>query len=334
MKRGLLSKIAYTNTLWGIGLLLLLAATLTTIFTSIDGASTTKTDLIDSLDNYSFLGITIADISKNVVVGHLFQFLFLLLTGLVLQFMSNEFRLIRVRSYFPFFLFCLLGGTLLPVMHLDGAAISGLLLMLSFVQLFRSIEHGQEARSAYDATLLLVLASLLQSRFLYLIPVLWLVMGILQVLNLRSLLASIFGFLTVFWIIAGICFLMEDYTFLIVYSIDLTNFNLSHLAEISTAEISYISFLVLLMISAIISFWPRQHLDKLKTRNYLNSVLLLWFALLFIWLFSANDESYLLPLVGLSAIVIAHFFSLVESLYSRFLFFALIGLSITIFFSF
>lgn len=334
MKRGFLSKIAYTNSLWGAGLLLLLAAAVATLFFPVGDASKTQSLLLNSISEYTFLGISIAETFKNVFVNHLMQFLFLLGTGLILQFMSSEFRLIRVRSYFPFFLFCMLGGTLLPVVHLDGAAIANLLLMYSFIRLFRSMNHGQEARYAFDASVLLALASLFQSRFLYILPTIWLVMGILQMLSFRSFLASIFGILSVFWIIGGICFLVNDFNFFLVYANDLTNFHFNNLSDISTAEISYIAFMVILMISAIISFWPRQHLDKLRTRNYLNSVLLIWFMLLILWLLSANDESYLLPLISLSAIVIAHYFSLVDTLFSRFLFFALLGLSLTVFISF
>jgi hypothetical protein len=153
-------------------------------------------------------------------------------------------------------------------------------------------------------------------------------------LNIRSFFASLLGILTVYWLIAGVSFLMGDYTYVLAYFKDLMGFELFSISAISPTEITYITFLAVLMIAAIISFWPRQHLDKLKTRNYLNSVLLLWLALLILWFFSSNDESYLLPLIGLSTLVIAHFFSLVDSHFSRILFFTLLGLSVVAYLSF
>lgn len=334
MKRGFLSEIAYTNSLWGFGLVLLLASALVNhfIFGRLDVGA--QSDIFNALSSYSFLGISINDVLQSPFLDHLIQFVLLLGIGMALQYMSSEFRLIRVRSFFPFFLFCLLGGTFLPVLPLNGAALSSLLLILSCYRLFRALDHGFESRAVFDASVLLAMASVLQSRLIWLMPAIWLVMGVLQVFNLRSFLASILGMLSVFWIIGGISFLMGDYAYVLAYVKDLLGFQLFNIEEISSSEITYIAFLAVLMISAIISFWPKQHLDKLKTRNYLNSVLLLWFALLILWFFSSNDESYMLPLMSLSTLVIAHFFSLVDSLYSRVMFFALLGLSVTVYLSF
>lgn len=334
MRRGFLSNIAYTNILWGAGLLLLLAAASVNHFIFGGIAVGRESYIFDSLRGYTFLGFSLNDTLQYPFLDHLTQFLLLLGTGLVLQYLSSEFRLIRVRSVFPFFFFCLLSGTIIPALPLDGAALSCLLLILSCYRLFRSLDPGFENRAVFDASVLLVLASIFQSRLLWLMPVIWLVMSVLQVLSLRSFLASIFGLLSAFWIIGGISFLMGDYDFLLAYSKDLINFQLFTISEISSSEISYIVFLAVLMISAIISFWPKQHLDKLRTRNYLNSVLMIWFALFILWFFSANDQRYMLPLLGLSTLVIAHFFSLVDSLFSRILFFALFGLSVTVYLSF
>lgn len=334
MRRGFLSTIAYSNALWGAGLLLLMAAASVNHFVFGGLSVGAESDLIEAFSGYTFLGFSLYDFFEFPFLDHLMQFLLLLGIGLTLQYMSSEFRLIRVRSFFPFFLFCLLSSTILPVLPLDGTALSCLLFTLSCYRLFLSLETGFESRAVFDASVLLSLASVFQSRYLWLMPAIWLVMGVLQVLNLRSFLASILGMLSVFWIIGGISFLIGDYGFLSAYSKDLLSFHLFSLSDLTSSEISYIAFLAVLMISAIISFWPKQHLDKLRTRNYLNSILLIWFALLVLWFFSANDESYMLPLLSLSSLVIAHFFSLVDSHFARILFFALLGLSATVYLSF
>lgn len=334
MKRGLLSEMAYTNVLWGAGLMLLLASASVNHF--IFGGFNIGSDSsnFNVLGGYTLFGYSLSGLQQYPLLYHISQFVFLLGTGLSLQYMSSEFRLIRVRSFFPFFLFCLLGGTFLPVLPMNGAAFSTLLLTLSCYRLFKSLDYGMKSRAVFDATVLLALASVFQSRLLWLLPAIWLVMGVLQVMSLRSFLASLLGMISVFWLIGGISFLMSDYAFIQAYLKDLVGFELFSWSGLSSSEISYIAFLAVLMISAIISFWPKQHLDKLRTRNYLNSVLLLWFVLLILWFFSANDERYMLPLLSLSTLVIAHFFSLVDSLYSRIMFFVLLGLSVTVYLSF
>lgn len=334
MKRGLLSEMAYTNVLWAVGLLLLLTAAVVNHFILGSVNIGSDSSIFNALDGYTLFGFTLKELQQYPLLNHLTQFVFLLGTGLSLQYMSSEFRLIRVRSFFPFFLFCLLSGTFLPVIPMNGAAFSTLLLTLSCYRLFRSLDFGMESRSVFDATVLLAFASVFQSRLLWLLPAIWLVMGVLQVLNIRSFLASLLGVLSVFWLIGGVSFLLGDYGFLLAYLKELVGFEWFSLSGISPSEISYIAFLAVLMISAIISFWPRQHLDKLRTRNYLNSVLLMWFALLILWFFSSNDERYMLPLISLSTLVIAHFFSLVDTLFSRIMFLVLLVLSVTVFLSF
>ncbi|HET9570458.1 MAG TPA: hypothetical protein VFP20_03500 [Bacteroidales bacterium] len=331
MKRGFLSNIAYTNALWGAGLLLLMAAAVINHIVQGHVDMNGGAESFNLINQYTFLNFSLYDTLKFPFLYHLLQFLFLLGTALLLQYMSSEFRLIRVRSYFTFFLFCLLGGTLLPNLTLSGATASCFLFILAIFRLFRSLDHGFENRAVFDTAVLLTLSSIFQSRMLWLVPAIWMVMGILQVFSLKSFLASLLGILSVFWIIGGVSFLIGDYSYLLAYSKDLLQFQLFPIYGVTSTEISYIAYLAVLMISAIISFWPKQHLDKLRTRNYLNSVLLLWFAMLILWFFSSNDESYMLPLLGLSALVMAHFFSLVDSLYSRLMFFALLILSVTAF---
>jgi len=334
MRRGFLSDLAYSNALWGAGLLLLLAAASVNHFVFGGWTIENETEVLRALNAYTFLGFSIQDLLQYSFLDHLTQFLLLLGTGMTLQSMSTEFRLIRVRSFFPFFLFCLLSGTFLPVLPLNGAVLSSLLLVFSCYRLFHSLEPGFQSRAVFDATVLLALASVFQSRLLWLMPAIWLVMGVLQVFNIRSFMASILGMLSVFWIIGGISFLIGGYGYLLAYSHELLDFHLFRLSGLSPSVVSYIAFLAVLMISALISLWPKQHLDKLKTRNYLNSVLWLWLTLLLLWFFSANDESYMLPLLSFSTLVLAHFFSLVDTLFSRILFFVLLGLSVTVYLSF
>jgi hypothetical protein len=334
MKRGFLTNITYKNVLWMTGLVLLVAAAVVNHLYVFSPESIVQNNVFKAINESVLLRFNITNPLRGNVVDHLFQFLYLMGAGFLLQYISSEFRLIRVRSFFPIFLFCVLAAAFLPVIPLNGAALSCLLFCLVCLSLFRSLESGLESRGAFNASVLLALAALFQSRLLYLMPSIWMVMSILQVLNYRSFLASLLGLISIAWIVSGLCFLTGEYGFIKIFFTDLTAFRVIDFSELSKAEIAYALFLVVLIISALVSFWPKQHLDKLRTRNYLNSILLLWFSLFILWLFSAKDLGYVLPLLSLTALFIAHFFSLVDNLYSRFMFFALIGLSTCVFFMF
>jgi hypothetical protein len=334
MKQGFLTRNANANRLWVLGVILLFLSAIQSMLFPAGEVQLPQVKAFEAFSGLEIFGYPIMNFFGKASVNHVFRFLLLLGCGLLLQYISQEFRLIRVRSFFPLFLFLVFSATILPMLPLNGSSISCFFFIWACLRLFNALESGETNRSVFDAFVLLAVASIFQSRLLYLLPVIWLVMGILQVFNLKSFFASLLGVLSVFWVIGGFSFLYGNYDFLLLIARNLIGFELIDITKMSAAEISYTSFLGVLMISAMFSFWPRQHLDKLRTRNYLNSVLLIWFVLLGLWLFSGNDMGYLLILLSLSALVVAHFFSLVDNLYARILFFLFLILSVTVYFLF
>ncbi|MDD2611603.1 MAG: hypothetical protein PHR38_02315 [Bacteroidales bacterium] len=329
MKKGFLTKIAYSNGLWIAGLLLLLFSVFGNMFYSFTDSRIVEIPAFAELYGSEIFGFPLDLLLRNQLFGHILRFLLLLGSALLLQYISSEFRLIRVRSFFPFFLFCVFSATIIPAVPFDGSSIACFLFCWSCSRLFYALD-GSVNHVVFDASALLTMASLFQSKIIYILVVFWLVMGILQVFSFKSFCASIFGMMSIYWIIGGVSFLMDDYHFIMTYSQSLISFEFVDFNSFSPAEIAYTSFLGLLMISAMVSFWPRQNLDKLRTRNYLNSVLLLWFSLLALWLFSGNGFGILLLLFSLSSLMAAHFFSLIDIRFSRALFILFIVLSISV----
>jgi len=333
MKRGFLTKIVYSNGLWIAGLLLLLLSVFGNMLYSFTDSQIVEIPAFAGLYGLEVFGFQLDLLLRNPLFGHILRFLLLLGSTLLLQYISSEFRLIRVRSFFPFFLFCIFSATVIPVIPFDGSSIACLLFCWSCFRLFCALD-GSVNRAVFDASVLLTMASLFQSKIIYLLVIFWLAMGILQIFSFKSFCASIVGMISVYWVIGGLSFLMDDYHFIMTYSEGLISFEFVDFNSFSPVEIVYTSFLGLLMISAMVSFWPRQNLDKLRTRNYLNSVLLLWFSLLALWLFSGNGFGILLLLLSLSSLMAAHFFSLIDIRYSRVLFILFIILSISVRFLF
>jgi len=327
MKNSFLTKMVYTNELWIGGLLLLLFSVFGPIFYSFTDSQIIEIPVFAGLYDLEIFGFQLDLLLRNQFLGHILRFLFMFGSALLLQYISSEFRLIRVRSYFPFFLFCVFSATIIPAVSFDGSSLACFLFCWSCFRLFYAL-NGSVNHAVFDASALLTIASLFQSRIIYILVVFWLVMGILRVFSFKSFCASMIGMISIYWMIGGVSFLMDDYHFMITYFQSLISFEFVDFNSFSPAEIVYTSFLVILMVSAMISFWPRQNLDKLRTRNYLNSVLLLWFSLMALWLFSGNDMGILLILFSLSSLMIAHFFSLINSKCSQVLFILFITLSL------
>ncbi|MDD4921725.1 MAG: DUF6427 family protein [Bacteroidales bacterium] len=334
MNKSLLTRISYSNGLWMVGVSMLLFSVIGNIFYFAPDQQYVNIQALAGLKGQEIFGLQIDQIFRNGLFIFLFRFLLLFGSALLLQYISSEFRLIRVRSFFPFFLFCVFSATVIPVIPMDGASISCFLFCWSCLRLFAALEPGNANRAVFDASVLLAVASLFQCRIILILPVFLLVMGILQIFSLKSFFASIIGALSIFWMVGCVSFLMDDYSFLQFFSKELLAFKFVDFSSFSPAEMAYTSFFGVLMISAMLSFLPKQHLDKLRTRNYLNSVLLLWFSLLILWLFSGNNMGLLLFLFCLSSLMAAHFFSLIDTMYSRVLFFIYIFLSVFVYFLF
>lgn len=334
MKKGLLTNIAYTNGLWAAGVVVLILSAIHDSFFPFRDIRIQHNHIVEAFGGISIFSFSIKTLMQNVYVNNIFRLFSLLGSALLLQYISSEFRLIRVRSFFPFFFFCIFSATVLPFLPMTGVSFSCIFFCWACIRLFRAFDTDYPHRAVFDASVLLSIASVFQIRLLYLAPVIWLIMMIFRVLTFRSFLSSLLGLLSVFWIIGGLSFIFGDYFFLKVVLNGMTSFELVSFAGMSPSEAAYLFFLGILMISALISFWPRQHLDKLLTRNYLNSMILLWFALLALWLFSGNDLEFLLYLYSLSALMVAHFFSLVDTLYSRTMFFLFLLLSVLVYFFF
>lgn len=332
MRKGFLTQIVYNNALWVAGVLVLILSALGNIFYFYTDQTVVHLPFFDGIYGSEIGGFKLDQIFKNSWLGSSTRLLLLLGSAILLQYVSSEFRLIRIRSFFPFFLFCIFSASILPAIPLSGAPLASLFFCWSLFRLFSSCTTNSANRPIFDASVLLAIASLFQCKAVFLLPVFWLIMGVLQVFSFRTFFASLLGVFTVYWMIAGVSFLFENFSFLRGQLTGLFSFDRVDFSTFTPAELAYTSFMVILMISAMFSFLPRQNMDKLRTRNYLNSILLLWFSVLALWFFSNNDMGLLLLLFSLSSLMAAHFFSLIDTIFSRTVFIIYIVLSITVYF--
>lgn len=319
-KRGFLTRISYTDGLWVAGLIVLIMSAAQDLFFPFGDIQIPNNHLIKAFRNVTIDDFSITDLMQNLFLNHFLRFIYLFGSALLLQLLSTEFRLIRVRSNFPFFFFCVFSATIIPSLPMTGVSLSCIFFCWAIIRLFKAFDSSVPHKEIFDASLLIALASVFQIRLLYLMPVIWLMMILFRVFNLKSFTSSLLGVLSIFWIIGGLSFFFGDYVFIKGMLAGLTSFKLIDINEINIAEFGYMGFLFILMFSALIYFWPKQHLDKLLTRNYLKSIILLWCSLLTLWIFSGNDLEFLLYLFSMSALVVAHFFSLVDTFISRILF--------------
>ncbi len=336
MAKGFLSRITYNNWLWVFGLLSLLLSVLFIPLTSGNFAGISSAFLrLDLLPGCEGLFKGLSDKSSTPLLYHFSSMVMIVIGGVLVQHLSSNRRLIRVRSFFPFFWYCVLAASFIPHVEHSGTFTAAALLIGAIYRVFSATEKKEMNRSIFDGSLLLALASILMYRLVWMLPFFWLAAANIQSLNIRNICASLIGFTSVYWIIAGISFLYGDYRFLLNWVENSLTFSLMDFSALSPVAIAYLFFMGLLLLISFGTFVQQQNQDKLLTRKNLYGVLMLWVGFFGLWLTSPvpNTDFLFLQMIP-TLIYFAHFFSLNDRLFTRVLFFIQLTLSILSYFHF
>ncbi len=107
------------------------------------------------------------------VLGQLVSFVLIIGIAGWIQQGATSYRFIKEKSYLPFFLVCLVAGSLYPFTLSIVALPACFLLVWSIARLYDIGEGGGMVRAMFDASFLLALAALFIPRLLWLLPLYW-----------------------------------------------------------------------------------------------------------------------------------------------------------------
>jgi hypothetical protein len=252
--------------------------------------------------------------------------------AVLLQYLSTDNRLVRVRSFFPFFLYCLIAAALFPHVSPLRTYVSALFLIGANLRVFSVVERKDMGRALFDASLLLGLASLTINRLTWLLPFYWFAAFQLQSLTLKNILSSIIGFVTIYWLIGGVSFLLDDFNYLRLWADNVWAFEWMAFKTVSPSSFAFLCGLALVLIVAVGAFIGQRNQDKLRTRNQLYGFMVLWLGSKVLWISAAKANAAFLFLLMIPTLVFwAHYFSLRDSRFARLLFVALLVLCLLAF---
>lgn len=336
MAKGFLSRIMYNNWLWILGLLLLLLSFIyqTLSFNGLTGDSQSGFPL-ELLPGLSGVVVSVRTFFSTIVLKNAFSLVVLIAGGLLVQFFTSNYRLIRVRSFFPFFWYCVVGASLFPYVNQPLIFVAGVLLVGACLRIFSVSEKMEMNRALFDASFLIALASLAFNRLLWLLPFFWLTAALVHSINIRNLIASLFGFVSLYWLVGGLSYLFDDYRYLHNAFHSIVKVELIDFSNFTPVAFIYMAFTGLLFLIAFGSFVKQQNQDKLSTRNNLYAILILWLGCLAMWLTASSSNTAFLFLLSIPTLVFyAHFYSLKEGAFARVLFFMHVLVSVLAFFFF
>lgn len=150
-------------------------------------------------------------------IGEWICFLSPIAIALLLKLLVRTYSFIREKSFLPcvFYLLLVASDPGIEVNFLSEGL--SLILILTFFLLFALYQQPESQRNALFIGILITVGSLFWQPLLYLFPIFWYAMYKLKGLNIRSLLASIFAYPTVFLFIATWSLYQNDWTILTAY---------------------------------------------------------------------------------------------------------------------
>lgn len=193
---------------------------------------------------------------------------FLLTTYLMVE-LNNSNALIRIYSRIvsvAFLVLSCMACFLFP--SLEGN-ITQLFVVAAYLILFRCYQDKTSTGLTYYGFLFIGLASLTFPPILYYVPLLWILMLTnLQTFSERTVIASLLGIITPYWL--GVCWLFyqDDLSFFIRHLMSLVDFQEPFdFSILNNGQVVTFLFVILLLLIGIIHYWHSSYNDKIRIRQ-------------------------------------------------------------------
>lgn len=256
-----------------------------------------------------------------------------LLIGFLLIPFNNKIAIIRTRASIHTSLF-FFWSALLPILHpLQGESAATLILLASLLCFMAGYQHPSPMTYVYHSWLLAGFASCLIPEVLILIPIYLIGLYLFHILSFKNLVAGILGLAFSYLIFFFLAWALQEMPLVtsqlaILKELFTTYHFPPHEAWLNTLAV----FHGLLLLIALFHYWFKRSQIKIRTRDFINFILLTEIALQATIYFKPGTLYTLLPvsLIGLSFIE-GHFLTTVQTKLTNLLFIATLVTSIVLY---
>lgn len=205
-----------------------------------------------------------------------------------------------------------------------------LLSLLSFFPLFSSYQTPNPLY-AFLAYLMMSVASLVFPKWLWMVPLYWIIQGYFRSFTLRCFLASLLATMLPYWFYGGVAVMTESTGDFLSHLQEIVSFQWCDYSMLDVRELAAFSFFILLFLTGSIDFYLHRYMDKTRTR-IIYSVLIQYGLVLAVWIgVQPQYFSTLFPVLILpTAILFGHFFSLTHTKFSHILCIILMVLALAV----
>ena len=216
---------------------------------------------------------------------------------------------------------------LFPSVHGAVIQIGSVLVLLL---LFSCYQDTEAVGKTYYISLIISAISLLEPEFLLFTPIVWLLMATtIYSLSFRTLMASLLGIITPYWLYAGWLLFQNPQNPLMVLNVVLRFTEIQFAIDYHTLSVSQWAYFVLLVVVFLIGtlhFWFTSYMDKIRVRQiYTSLILLTLYTIILLAVRSQMYDVFIYMLTTAVSPIIAHFVSLTRSKLSNIFFFVLMA---------
>ncbi len=230
--------------------------------------------------------------------------------ALLIQRANYVLGLVREKTFLPFVLYILLISTNIEFFPFKSTSVGIFCLILGLYFLFKSYHDPYSQENTYKTALLIATGSLLWVHILWFFPLFWYGMYKFKCLNLRAILASLLGFLTVYWFLLGWCVWKQDFSFLAFSFTTLWKMQLLDFSQGDPTGWITILLVALFITCAAVYILTHEHEEALRTRQYLSFLMVFTVcSFLLFFLYGQSSEEFLIAACVPASILLAHFFA-------------------------
>ncbi len=284
------------------------------------GGFSSITKATDSSD----IWIELAKLLKGTLLSDIIGYALLGLAALQLALLNNTFAIIRTHTTFHISLYLLFAGLLSP-QTLDITDVLTPCMLLSLQNLFHTYQNKDSMGNAYLCFFFIALGSLFFPPVLFITPLFLGALVYYLALTPRTLVASILGLLTPYWVLFAYAFCADRLDLFVSLWEKLVPVMPDYSALSLVDELS-LAFIWLITIVSGINCMRKNFYDKMRTHYYLGFLILLQLCISVLIVVQPGDYHASFPLLFIgSGILAAHLFTLTHTKWSN-LFFILCSL--------
>lgn len=259
----------------------------------------------------------------------LLSFILYSIIGYFLIELNNAFAIIRMRASVQTAVYFLLIAVC-PSLHvLYAGNLAAMVFLIALFFLFKSYQQPRPMSYLFHAFTFIGIGSLLFPQLLFFVPVLWIGARNFQSLNAKSFFASLTGWSMPYWFLLGYAYFHGQLELFYRPFRELATF-VPVSFDFQPWELATLGYLLVLFLASSIHCLASGYEDKIRTRSYLNFLILLDFCIFVYIVLQPVPGMQLLPILFIGISILAgHLFVLTGSRSSNLFFIcALAGLFI------